>query len=204
MENKEIQKRSVFYKNKMSLYILFLVLLFPINLFATNEMATIFRTKSSKMFFGSFSNYDFYNRDILFEFQHEVEFLDMVRDDLVKQHKIMDIPIVISIPSGLRNNPVHNSVSLEETYDLGADASGYCVPLNTCYLINLVSVTSFENIVTALLLLEKIGSHKLSIEIKSLEYEKKAFAEEISAYSKIRVEFPFELDQDKFALKGLW
>lgn len=155
----------------------------------------------SKVFINFSSPYDYYTRDIPFRYIHEADGLNFVRQDLVNQGKIQDLPILISLPfSSL--DPAQ--VSLEKNGLLRQNEADE-KPLGECYKIHVVGKPTYGDLATLVAALQHLKEKKQKIEILSLEKLKGELSQDLARYQNIVQHFdPIWSPNGRFLLYTVW
>jgi len=195
---RKLQKRFL----KYFLPVVFLFTVLPVkNLCATGAMWQAIDYKS-RIFINFCSNADRFSHDILFEYRHEIEALDYVKNVLVKEKKIKDIPILIILPrdfpgwgpgsevwikppgvqGGIQISIESNGLLLQDEEDFSK--------IGPCYAIYIPGQKeSYEKLLILTLALQFLTPETEKIEVSNISELKKSLEQDLAKFSNISRHF---------------
>ncbi|MFA5246211.1 MAG: hypothetical protein WC380_12990, partial [Pedobacter sp.] len=198
----------------------FIVLFFLLqarNLFATVDMWQIIDCKS-RIFINFCSNHDDFPRNILFEYRHEIEALDYVRNTLIREKKIEDIPILIILPRdfpgwgpriwikplgeerGTQISIENNGLLLRE------EGEKLFSNLGRCYTIYIPSQQeSYDKLLILTMALQFLMTEKAKITVPDISELKKSLEQDLPGFSNILLHFdPVPSPDGKTVIQTVW
>jgi len=146
---------------------------------------------SSKVFINFSASYSYFSHSIPLEYWHNLSGLEYVREHLVSQKKIQDIPILIVIPSLLFGaNSKQIKISLEEEGFLlknEGESHDDKISIGRCYKIYIPGTPSYENLLLLLISTVNLSPEKREILITDIsQLEKDLSASTINFHNIIQ------------------
>ena len=155
---------------------------------ATVLVGTVIESASGKVLINLFGNHEI-PRELLFPAVHEVEALDVVRLELVRQQKLRDLPILISRDFSLMGPPHSNHLAFGDacaaSYGQTTTPSKY---LGACYAISLVGGVTHEDFVATTVALPNLSPGG-RIDVKDLAAFRAARSAEIQRFGNLVLHF---------------
>lgn len=163
----------------------------------------------SKTFINYNSNLDYHPRFVPFRFIQSIDALNYVRQKLVGERKLQDIPVLIRVLEKFMVYTLNDSIqlSMPESERLYKGEEGTASkPIGRCYMIVVHDYDiNYQDLLPLLVKLKDIREMNSVVEVSSPEALKTSLAQELKMFRNIRQEFdPSWAPDGRYLLTTVW